>query len=107
MTKLTREHYQVESKTHVTGLGVDSRDREIGVLIEKFKSVFTPIGDGETHGWAREAGTYYGVKPHSTRNASTYGASQSRRYFGSVDERETALAKYMKAKCKREKTSNA
>lgn len=100
---LTKENYTIESKTHITGLGIDSRNRRIGVLIEKFTSVFTPTDT--SYGWNMKAGTYYGFKPHTTRDDQTYGASQSRRYFGSIDERDAAIAKYMKDKCKREKVA--
>jgi hypothetical protein len=105
MTNLTKENYTVELKEHVTGLGVDSRNREIGVLIEKFISIFTPTDT--SYGWTKKAGTYYGFKPHSTRNSQTYGASQERRYFNTPEERDKAVAKYMNTKCKREKAPNA
>jgi hypothetical protein len=99
----TAESYINEPQEHITGLGVDRFGRKIGVLIKRITSTFTPTTNSYYSTMA--PGVYYAFQPHSTRDEATYGASQQYRYFKSLEEREKAIVKYIKDKCKREKAA--
>jgi hypothetical protein len=65
---LTEEDRFVESEVHVAGLGADKFNRQVGVLLTRFTSTFTPVKEGQKYGSTRAAGKYYGFK--TTRSLS-------------------------------------
>lgn len=81
----------------------DRFNREIGASLERSTIVVSAeIEERPYHGGTqKEPGTYYSFRPHATRNARNYGASQRSDWFNTEEEREAAIQKYLAGARKR------
>jgi hypothetical protein len=79
----------------------DAKGRVIGADIHRFLATFTQKSEDARNGYRHEPGTFFGFRPHATRNGLPYGASQSRQYFKTEAEREQAISAYLANAMKR------
>jgi len=78
---------------------LDRLGRDVGVLISYYDDViFTLAGPDARSGYLIPAGTYQGVCLQATRNGFPYGATQGAVFFDTAEERESHVAKYLKAR---------
>jgi hypothetical protein len=78
---------------------LDKRGRVVGARITRNEHTYTEGGD---RAWYEQTpGTFYAFTPHATRNGETYGASQRTVLCATPEEREAAIAKYLRAARKR------
>jgi hypothetical protein len=79
----------------------DAKGRTIGAHIYRFDAEHVVSDDGLRNHYIFPAGRYFGFKPQATRNGASYGAAQSTQLFNTVEEREAAIADYLKNAMKR------
>lgn len=85
----------------------DKKGRALGTRIYLGVAVHVPYEDRPTDasqyatGYRIAAGTHFTLCVHTMRNGQTFGASQSRQYFATSEEREAAVNKYLAAARKR------
>lgn len=75
----------------------DDAGRSMGLSIELGESELVEV-DGEAlaymEGETDDLGTWYGFRPHTTRDGKGFGATQEWRWFRRKDERAAAVLKY-------------
>ncbi len=108
-TEMTRgsevyvRHEDRDRTTEVVAFGVrDAKGRELGAVIARYVTVCRldtdpkPLGYLETK--ARPVGsTRYAVVYQQTRAGKRFGSTQPGRYFETPEDREAAIAAYLKA----------
>jgi hypothetical protein len=76
----------------------DEYGRVIGVQITIYEETFeeTPTGT-DPYVWTYGAapGVYTSFRPHGTRDGATHGPLQAERAFGTAEECEIAIARYL------------
>lgn len=88
-----------ELSYHLFGVE-DSRGREIGAWIRTEEISFRE----STSQWGYyliKPGSYFSVKMQATRGEVAYGASQPTHYYETKEERDSAIAAYLKSAHKR------
>jgi hypothetical protein len=98
MTYTTRHIGEVRAEAQAFGRS-DRLGREIGVRVETFEVDYIPTD--AAGGYTYAPGHYFGFRGQATRNGAAYGASQNIRCFGTRDERNAAVDKYVAAAYKR------
>lgn len=87
----------------------DSKGRKLGALIVRETETYAPMSDAEFNARRMasyiKAGVWFTYRIQTTRNGSSFGASQAKHYFATVEEREIAInahmARSMKAAAKK------
>lgn len=85
--------------THDFGT-TDKRGRKVGAAI--FTTEFDFVEDPEANGgYLMAAGHYYAFVPSATRDGNSYGATQRWTSYATVEDRDAAIATYLKGARKR------
>lgn len=88
---------------------VDNKGRKIGALIVRETETYDVMTDADmkSSSWRSlvKPGVWFTYRIQTTRNGSSFGASQAKHYFATVEERDVAihahLARSMKAAAKK------
>lgn len=86
------------NKDNLLGFGyTDAKGREHGYRMYTFEMdvVTKEIAADDYSVWTSrlEAGHYYGVIPHATKDGKNWGASQKTEYFATIEARDIWMAK--------------
>lgn len=79
----------------------DKKGRTIGCRVVTRLDEFYIDSEKSTGFWGMEPGTYFYADVMATRDGERYGASQRSRYFETVAERDTFIAKRIEDSRKR------
>jgi hypothetical protein len=73
----------------------DQRGREVGASIRIYEIDFVPAPENYMSWYNMDAGHYFGLTFHATRNGVGYGPIQPDKYFKTEAERNLAIEKYL------------
>jgi len=80
---------------------IDPRGRKIGAFVITNETTFEDSPPEHTWGYTMDPGQYFTLTFHTTRDGAAYGPIQPMQHFKTVEERDQAVAKYLKAAQKR------
>ena len=86
-----------EAKVELVNFGAnDKRGRAIGAEIRTREIDFVALPEGACAWYNIEAGHYFEVVFHTTRDGRTYGPIQPRKHFKTEAERKLEIERYLK-----------
>ncbi len=101
MSDDVKTHYTVSDRENTrVDFGIqDEKGRAVGTIVVRSVAVYVPAvpdADGYISSYSRcLPGTYFVAEVQLTRDGRAFGASQATRQFGTVEEREAYIAKYL------------
>lgn len=94
--RTTETNTIIADTAHSYGL-VDKQGRAVGCIINTCIATFVEAPADYRYGTSsKPAGVYFAFRPQATRDGKRFGPWQTTRYFNTAEERETAIAIYLR-----------